>query len=155
MLNAPRLAAALASWPMLAIAQGATAPLTAETLWQLKRVSAPAVSPDGKVAVYAMTAFDAENDKGDADLYRVATAGGKPERLTSMKGNESAPAWSPDGRYIAFVAKRGEDKQAQLYVIAPNGHVYERPQSRYIKLKLARPPRLERYDSYLSAPIKQ
>ena len=35
MLNAPRLAAALAAWPMLAIAQGATAPLTAETLWQL------------------------------------------------------------------------------------------------------------------------
>jgi dipeptidyl aminopeptidase/acylaminoacyl peptidase len=121
MLNAPRLAAALAAWPMLAIAQGATAPLTAETLWQLKRVSAPAVSPDGKVAVYAMTAFDAENDKGDADLYRVATVGGKPERLTSMKGNESAPAWSPDGRYIAFVARRGEDKQSQLYVIAANG----------------------------------
>ena len=38
-----------------------------------------------------------------------------------MKGNESEPAWSPDGRYIAFVAKRGDDKQSQLYVIAANG----------------------------------
>ena len=48
----------------------------------------------------------------------VATAGGKPQRLTSMKGNDSEPAWSPDGRWIAFVAKRGDDKQSQLYVIA-------------------------------------
>jgi dipeptidyl aminopeptidase/acylaminoacyl peptidase len=122
MRQTPRLAAAaIAAWPALALAQGAPAPLTAETMWQLKRTGAPAISPDGKLAVYGVTRFDAENDKGDADLYRVATAGGKPERLTSMKGNESEPAWSPDGRYIAFVAKRGEDKQSQLYVIAANG----------------------------------
>ena len=68
-----------------------------------------------------MTRYDAENDKGDADLYLVATAGGKPQRLTSTKGNESEPAWSPDGRWIAFVAKRGEDKEPQLYVIGANG----------------------------------
>jgi dipeptidyl aminopeptidase/acylaminoacyl peptidase len=121
MPHALRLAAALAAWPALAFAQGAPVPLTAETMWQLKRLGTPAISPDGKVAVYAMTRFDAENDKGDADLYRVATAGGKPERLTSMKGNESSAAWSPDGRYIAFVAKRGDDKQPQLYVLAANG----------------------------------
>ncbi len=116
-----RLAAAVVAWPILASAQAAPAPLTAETMWQLKRTGAPAISPDGKFAVYGVTRYDAENDKGDADLYRVPTAGGKPERLTSMKGNESEPAWSPDGRYVAFVAKRGDDKQAQLYVIAANG----------------------------------
>ena len=122
MRQTPRLvAAAIVVWPVLALAQGAPAPLTAETMWQLKRTGPPAISPDGKFAVYGVTRFDAENDKGDADLYRVATAGGNPERLTSMKGNESEPAWSPDGRYIAFVAKRGEDKQSQLYVIAANG----------------------------------
>ena len=68
-----------------------------------------------------MTRYDADNDKGDADLYLVATAGGKPQRLTSTKGNESEPALSPDGHWIAFVAKRGEDKEPQLYVIGTNG----------------------------------
>jgi len=122
MRHTPRLAAvAIAAWPVLAFAQAAPAPLTAETMWQLKRTGPPALSPDGKFAVYGVTRYDAENDKGDADLYRVATGGGKPERLTSMKGNESEPAWSPDGRYIAFVAKRGDDKLPQLYVIAANG----------------------------------
>ena len=115
------LAAVLAVLPALAAADTTPAPLTAETMWQLKRVGSPAISPDGKLAVYSVTRYDAENDKGDADLFLVPAAGGKPQRLTSMKGNESEPAWSPDGRFIAFVAKRGDDKQPQLYVIAANG----------------------------------
>jgi len=115
------LGAAAALVPAAAFAQATPAPLTAETMWQLKRVGAPAISPDGKLAVYDVKRYDAENDKGDADLYLVPTAGGKPQRLTSMKGNESEPAWSPDGRWIAFVAKRGDDKQSQLYAIAVNG----------------------------------
>jgi Tol biopolymer transport system component len=115
------LAAAAALLPVAAFAQATPAPLTAETMWQLKRIGTPALSPDGKLAVYDVKRYDAENDKGDADLYLVPTGGGKPQRLTSMKGNESEPAWSPDGHWIAFVAKRGDDKQPQLYVIAANG----------------------------------
>mgnify|MGYP002784837155 CR=1 FL=1 len=115
------LAAAAAAWPAALLAQSAPAPLTPETMWQLKRVGSPAISPDGKLAVYQVTRFDAENDTGEADLFLVATAGGKPQRLTSMKGNESSPTWSPDGRWIAFVAKRGDDRQPQLYVIGTAG----------------------------------
>jgi len=115
------LAAALAVLPVAALADTAPAPLTAETMWQLKRVGPPAISPDGKFAVYDVKRYDADNDKGDSDLYLVPTVGGKPQRLTSSKGNETEPTWSPDGRFIAFVAKRGDDKQSQLYVIAANG----------------------------------
>ncbi len=115
------LAAALAVLPVAALADTAPAPLTAETMWQLKRVGAPAISPDGKFAVYDLKRYDADTDKGNSDLYLVPTAGGKPQRLTSSKGNETEPTWSPDGRFIAFVAKRGDDKQPQLYVIAANG----------------------------------
>jgi dipeptidyl aminopeptidase/acylaminoacyl peptidase len=115
------LAAAIAAWPAATLAQSATAPLTAEAMWQLKRTGSIAISPDGKLAVYDVKSYDADNDKGEADLYLAPTAGGRPQRLTSMKGNESDPSWSPDGRWIAFTAKRGDDKQPQLYVIAANG----------------------------------
>ena len=115
------LAAALALAPAAALADDPPAPITAETMWQLARVGAPALSPDGRLAVYSVTRYDADNDKGEADLYLVPTAGGKPQRLTSMKGKESEPAWSPDGRTIAFVAKRGDDKDTQLYVIGATG----------------------------------
>ncbi len=115
-----RLFAAVAvAWPVAAAAQAA--PLTPETMWQLKRIGAPALSPDGKQAAYPVTRFDADNDTGDADLFLVGTAGGKPQRLTSTKGNESGAAFSPDGRWIAFVGKRGDDKEPQLYVIGTNG----------------------------------
>ncbi len=120
-LAASLFAAALAVTPVATIADGTQSPITAESMWQLARVGNPALSPDGRFAVYPLMRYDVESDKGEADLYLVPTAGGKPQRLTSMKGNESEPAWSPDGRWIAFVAKRGEDKQAQLYVIAANG----------------------------------
>ncbi len=115
-------AIAVAVLPAAAFAQETTpAPLTAETMWQLKRVGAPAISPDGKLAVYAVTSYDAENDKGDADLYVASTASGKSQRLTTSKGNESEPTWSPDGQWIAFIAKRGDDKQPQIYVISATG----------------------------------
>lgn len=107
--------------PGIAATQQAASPLTPETMWQLKRIGTPALAPDGRHAVYAVTQFDDEHDSGDADLYVVPTTGGKPARLTSTPGNESEPAWSPDGRYIAFVAKRGADKTAQLYVIPADG----------------------------------
>jgi dipeptidyl aminopeptidase/acylaminoacyl peptidase len=114
-------AVTVAMLPCAALADTAPAPLTPETMWQLKRVGAPAISPDGKLAVYAVTSYDAENDKGDADLYVASTASGKAQRLTSSKGNESEPAWSPDGQWIAFIAKRGDDKQPQVYVISATG----------------------------------
>ncbi len=80
------LAAALAVLPVAALADTAPAPLTAETMWQLKRVGPPAISPDGKFAVYDLKRYDADNDKGDcrplprADRRRQAAAPDELER---------------------------------------------------------------------------
>ena len=40
-----------------------------------------------------------------------------PRRLTTAKGKESSPAWSPDGARVAFSAKREGDEASQIYVI--------------------------------------
>lgn len=53
-------------------------------------------------SVRGQIAYAARNAQGD-DLYVVAAHGGKaPRRLTSFRGGESAPSWSPDGTRIAF-----------------------------------------------------
>lgn len=103
-----------------AIAAAADA-YTADAMWRLKRLAAPVISPDGRLAVVAVTTYDIEKNVGEGDLWLVPTKTGKARQLTSSEGNESSAAWSPDGELIAFVAKRGEDKQPQIYVIPVSG----------------------------------
>lgn len=99
-------------------AQTARTPLTHEMMWMLKRVGAPAPSPDGKWVVFSMVepAYD-EKDQV-SDLWIVPSDGSaKPRRLTFTKGGESGVAWSPDSRQIVFSARREGDEVSQLYVL--------------------------------------
>jgi dipeptidyl aminopeptidase/acylaminoacyl peptidase len=64
----------------------------------------PAWSPDGASLAYTA------NDAPDADFTNTAdvwvqpaAGGGGPRRLTTGLGPAQAPAWSPDGRWIAYV----------------------------------------------------
>ena len=51
-------------------------------------------------------AFDSARD-GNSEIYVVNSDGGGLRRLTHNSGPDFAPAWSPDGRTIAFAGSRG------------------------------------------------
>jgi dipeptidyl aminopeptidase/acylaminoacyl peptidase len=103
-----------------AIAQ-TTAPkkvLTHETLWMMKRVGPPVVSPDGKWVLYSLNEPSYESDKAVVDLWLVPADGSAPpRRLTNSKAGENGPVWAPDSRRIAFSTKREGDDEAQIYVL--------------------------------------
>jgi dipeptidyl aminopeptidase/acylaminoacyl peptidase len=110
----------------LAVLIGATAhadavPFSAERMWGLDRLGAPTLSPDGRLAVVPVTRPDVPENKGFTDLWLIPTAGGPARQLTSDPAADTQPTFSPDGKWIAFLSKRGEDKQNQLYVIAADG----------------------------------
>ena len=84
-------------------------PLTAELLWQVKRLGAPAVSPDGQWCGGPVTTCDVKEDKVLTDIWLVPTDGGESRALTTDEGTDTSPAWSPDGRWIAFVSRRGDE----------------------------------------------
>ena len=95
--------------------------LTAEKMWALKRLGDPSITPDGKTAVLPVTTYDVKENKGLTDLWLIPVAGGPARQLTSDKASDNQQTVSPDGKWIAFVSKRGDDKESQIYVIAVDG----------------------------------
>lgn len=96
-------------------------PMTPHDLWAMKRLGAPALSPDGRAAVFTVQEWSVDKNKSTTNLWLVNLAGGEPRRLTTAQATDSAPAWSADGRRIAFVSKRGDDETSALYVIPIDG----------------------------------
>jgi dipeptidyl aminopeptidase/acylaminoacyl peptidase len=106
---------------LLASTNAFAEPYSANAMWQLKRLGDPAISPDGRIAVVPVTEYDVEKNRGLTHLWLVPTKPGKAHQLTNGETSDSSPAFSPDGESIAFVSRRGEDKESQIYVIAVNG----------------------------------
>ena len=46
-----------------------------------------------------------------SDIYAIPVAGGVPAAIVARKGRDNAPAWSPDGKWIAFVSQDGRDEE--------------------------------------------
>ena len=114
------LAAALLCAATVGAQQGATArhTITHEDVYLMKRVGAPSLSPDGRWAVFSVVEPSYTEGGQSSDLWIVPTDGSAaPRRLTNTKGGESGVEWSPDGRRIAFAAKREDDSAAQIYVL--------------------------------------
>jgi dipeptidyl aminopeptidase/acylaminoacyl peptidase len=115
--------ALLAAWislPLGALADTppARAPITHETLWMMKRVGGPAVSPDGKWVVFSVLEPSYEPDKEASDLWVTPADGSSaPRRLTHTRAPEKGVAWSPDSRAIAFATKREGDEAEQIYIL--------------------------------------
>ena len=75
----------------------------------------PALSPDGQQIVFS---WDGGN-QGHQNLYLMQEAAEEPLRLTKADADDRHPAWSPDGRFIAFV--RQTDDAHSVYIISSIG----------------------------------
>jgi dipeptidyl aminopeptidase/acylaminoacyl peptidase len=100
-------------------------PLTVDALWAIARIGAPTLSPDGALACASVTRYDMEKNEDATGLWLFPTGIGADRRMKAKRltagDKDSGPRWSPDGRLIAFTAKRKGDDEPQVYVIAPDG----------------------------------
>src|SRR6266850_5368543 len=87
----------------------------------------PKISPDGKRVVYELQKTSWEENAFEKDLWIADIATGESHALTSAKKSSTNAAWSPDGKWIAFLSDRpGQitgtpEGKKQLYVISADG----------------------------------
>ena len=129
---------AFVSASMFTQAQTSKPKLTLDEFFNSVSFTAAKVSPDGNSVVIATEKADWEQQifRKDLWLYRTASASLAP---LTQSGHDTAPQWSPDGQWIAFLSERkvaegkdadtedgkgkdGKEKEAaQLFLISPNG----------------------------------
>jgi dipeptidyl aminopeptidase/acylaminoacyl peptidase len=89
-------------------------------LYELAWLEEVRLSPDGAQLAYVLVSVDRQANTYRRAIYVVAAAGGQPRRFTQGKKQDRQPRWSPDGRRLAFVSTR-DDERGQLYVIESDG----------------------------------
>ena len=116
------LALALSQIPAHAQAQR---PMSLLDLLEIPRLTSPQLSADGHWLLYELAEADWEANKRVKHLWRVPAEGqGEATQLTRGAEGEREPRWSPDGRLIAFVAKRGGEEKQVFLLNAAGGEAW-------------------------------
>ncbi len=122
MLFFRRLSLSAVAVAVAAVALGAQASsvLTPDLILTIAQAVDAQISPDGRTIVYQVARpRRADQPPGSAlsELWVVPASGGDPRRLT--QADHRAPRWSPDGKQVAFLGRRGEAAAAltQIHLV--------------------------------------
>lgn len=107
------------------IAQNGTEAVTITDMLKIKTVGNITLTKDGKRAAFTVTAIEPdENNKLDykyrTQIFTTATLNNSvPVQLTTNKDGATRPAWSPDGKQIAFT--RSVEDKMQIFILSMEG----------------------------------
>src|SRR5579862_4221185 len=100
-------------------ADAAKRAFTIEDLYRIRQVENLVLSPDGTSVVFTVTTRDLAKGQSAGHLWMMSVEGGAPRQLTAHEKGESSPAFSPDGKQLAFISTR--DGDANLYLLPLDG----------------------------------
>jgi len=76
----------------------------------------PSFSPDGNHVAFAWW----DESRRNFDIFVKMVGGGDPVRLTRDPAHDFSPAWSPDGRFIAYLRTLSPFKRG-VFLVPPIG----------------------------------
>lgn len=94
--------------------------ITAEDLTQIVSVSHPVYSPDGKKAVFTKVSVNEKKDDYNIHLWVRDEETGELSQWTFDDGKHHQPAWSKDGKQLAFILQKPKEVP-QLALIQSDG----------------------------------
>ena len=108
----------------IVFSQNGTEPIKLTDLLKIKTIGNISLTNDGSRVAYSVTNIEPDGDtkweyKYVSQLYIAATDGSQTRQVTYSKEGASQPAWSPDGKQLAFV--RTIDAKPQIFLLAMNG----------------------------------
>ncbi len=111
--------------PVAAEGEDAARGWTPELSMQFESVRSTAVSPDGSLVAWEVRAAIMEDETSEyrSQLFVGASDGSWSRQYTYGDQSSTSPAFSPDGKRLAFLSKRGkgEDVQTQIWIMPVDG----------------------------------
>ncbi|MGI8824315.1 MAG: S9 family peptidase [Chloroflexota bacterium] len=92
-------------------------PLEASDLYKLRLISDARISPEGTHVAFVLQQMDEKKNEYASNIYIVNMQGDVRQFTSGNK--DSAPRWSPNGEFLAFLSKRGD--AAQVHVLRADG----------------------------------
>lgn len=96
-------------------------PMTFIDLLEVPSLSDPRLSPNGHQLVYVLAETDWKANKQISHIWRINADGSGLVQMTNNSQGERSPQWSPDSKQIAFITKREDVKEQQIYLLNNQG----------------------------------
>ncbi len=85
----------------------------------LKSIGTVVMSPDGKSVAYTVTSTDWINNSYDSEIWLYREGASAFQLTRTTKGSSNSPQFTPDSKYVSFLADRGD--KTQIYLIPVTG----------------------------------